>query len=259
LVEYTFDTDYNDTSGNDYHGIRGSAASVSDGNLVLDGSYGGYVDIPLGLANPFVGTGNYSIQITFRSTDGRQTLLTSVRPLGGADDEHPMIVYIHKEEDWENWTPILHILATGGGHDETVVNFNDGLMHCVVLTYDAIGGIVNYYSDGYEDGSSRLRYWMAYINEHVVRIGKSASRNLANEMEAANFIGEIDSFRIYDYVLSETEAMYLATEPASARLFPLPTSTMKSRPAPGWSISGTMPSWQAPGLRSYIGRSQPNR
>ncbi len=230
LVEYTFDTDYNDTSGNDYHGIPGAAASISDGKLVLDGSYGGYVDIPLGLANPFVGTGNYSIQMTFRSTDGRQILLTSARPLGGGDDEHPLIFYIHKEEDWENWTPVLHILATGGGHDESVVNFNDGLMHCVVLTYDAIGGSAGYYSDGFEDGSWRLRYWMAYINEHVVRIGRSASRALTNEMEASDFVGEIDSLRIYDYVLSESEAMYLATDGTGIRPIISPANLYNEEP-----------------------------
>jgi hypothetical protein len=231
LVEYTFDNnDFNDTSGNDYHGSPGSDASVSDGNLVLLGTFSSYVNIPLGEANPFVGTDNYSIQMTLRSTDpSRQVLLTSANPMAAGDDSHPMIFYTRKDEDWDNWTPELHILATGGGHDESVVNFHDGMMHTLVVTYDALSGHVGYYADGREDGSWKLHYWMPGINEHLVRIG-NGPRNLWQEMEAVYFMGEIDSVRIYDYPLTRLEAMYLTTNGTGIRPILSPANLYNQEP-----------------------------
>jgi len=216
LVEYTFDNNnYDDTSGNERHGIPstyGGICSISDGKLILiAGKYHAtYVEIPLGAANPFEGTGNYTIQMTFSTTqEGRHALLTSSK-IGSSDDQHPMGFLLNKGGDESNWYPILHIWATGGGHAESILNFTDGEMHTTVVSYDTLAGTQRYYSEGYEDGSAQIRYWMPYIDEHFVRIGHSPAGIMQEDV--LDFTGEIDSVRIYDYVLSEPEAAYLATD-----------------------------------------------
>ncbi|MHC4474906.1 MAG: LamG-like jellyroll fold domain-containing protein [Planctomycetota bacterium] len=209
LVEYTFDNnDYNDTSGNAYHGSPGGDASISDGNLVLPGTDYSYVAIPLGSDNPFDGTKDYSIQMTFTSSAAGEMLMTSSTFSSGPDDR-PMML----------WRPggspelaELHIWYCGGPSTDGVVDYNDGMSHTLVVAYDAVTQIVRFYSDGFEDGSSRKRYWMPAVEDHLVRIGACASRNFRNDMGAVNLVGEVDSVRIYDYPLSQLEAMYLATD-----------------------------------------------
>jgi len=223
LVEYTFDTDCSDTSGNERHGIPAMNAFVSDGNLVLNADYESYVDIPLGAANPFDGLTDCTLQMTFSSNGGRQILLTS-SAMFSKQDEHPMIFFTQKDEEESNWCPTLHFWFDGGGRDGCIVNFNDGMMHTVVFTYDADTFALRYYSDGYEDGMYEVRHWMpvAYpgFPQHVVRIGDSASYSMKRDMETSNFIGEIDSVRIYDYMLSELEVMYVSTDGTGIRQIP---------------------------------------
>jgi hypothetical protein len=227
LVEYLFDNDFNDTSGNGYHAVdHGDYPDtyVADGNLVLSGErvlYGydlSYVGIPLGADNPFWGGRNYSIQMTFRSTGG-QILLTSAHPTPPEhqDEDHSMMFYNQKREGWENRTPVVHFLRSGELNQESIVDFNDGRMHTVVLTYDTLTATMRYYDDGYQDRTWKVRYGMPWYDEHVVRIGGCKARGLVVELPVPNFSGQIDSFRIYDYVLSEPEVMYLATNGTGIR------------------------------------------
>ncbi|MHC4623605.1 MAG: hypothetical protein ACYS4W_06850, partial [Planctomycetota bacterium] len=227
LVEYTFDNgpnDFNDTSGNEYHAVAHGSyphTYTVDGNLVLSGERMyvdlSYVDIPLGADNPFGGTGNYSIQITFRSTNGPGFLLTSAHPIKGGDEDNSLAFYTQKRQGWENLTPVVHILHRGELDQESVVDFNDR-MHTVVVTYDALRGTMRYYDDGFQHRIWKVRYGMAWYDEHVVRIGGCGSRGARNEFPVKdNLIGEIDSFRIYNYVLSEPEVMYLATNGTGVR------------------------------------------
>ncbi len=227
LVEYTFDNgpnDFNDTSGNDYHAVSHGSyphTYTVDGNLVLSGEHIyvdlSYVDIPLGADNPLGGTGNYSIQITFRSTNGPGFLLTSAHPIRGGDEDNSLAFYTQERQGWENLTPVVHILHRGELDQESVVDFNDR-MHTIVVTYDALTGTMCYYDDGFQDRTWKVRYGMAWYDEHVVRIGGCGSRGARNEFPVKdNLIGEIDSFRIYNYVLSAPEVMYLATNGTGVR------------------------------------------
>jgi hypothetical protein len=227
LVEYTFDNgpnDFSDTSGNDYHAVSHGSyphTYTVDGNLVLSGEHIyvdlSYVDIPLGADNPFGGTGNYSVQITFRSTNGPGFLLTSAHPLKGGDEDNSLAFYTQERQGWENLTPVVHILHRGELDQESVVDFNDR-MHTIVVTYDALTGTMCYYDDGFQDRTWKVRYGMAWYDEHVVRIGGCGSRGARNEFPVKdNLIGEIDSFRIYNYVLSAPEVMYLATNGTGVR------------------------------------------
>ncbi|MHC4574316.1 MAG: LamG-like jellyroll fold domain-containing protein [Planctomycetota bacterium] len=236
LVEYTFDTDYSDTSGNGYDGLPGPEASISDGKLVLNGAlfYGAelsYVDIPLGQANPFAGTGDYSIQMTFRSTNGSGFLLTSAHPIKGGDEDNSMAFYTQKQQGWENLTPVVHILHRGELDQESIVAFTDGMMHTVVVTYDALRGTMRYYDDGFQDRTWKVRYGMVWYDEHVVRIGGCGSHGARNEFPVKDsFIGEIDSVRIYNYALSESEAMYLATDGMGIRPMLSPANLYDEEP-----------------------------
>ncbi|MHC4575608.1 MAG: LamG-like jellyroll fold domain-containing protein [Planctomycetota bacterium] len=223
LVEYTFDTDYSDTSGNGYDGLPGPEASISDGKLVLNGVlfYGAelsYVDIPLGEANPFDGSADYSIQMTFTTSEFGSVLLSSSR-VGGTRDEHPMMLWIRipAPDDEPLGYYELHIWYTGGSPAPSLIDVSDGIMHSIVVTYDSLARMVHFYTDGYYEGSWALRYGMLYVDEHKVRIGGCASTPFKAEERVSSFVGEIDSLRIYDYCLSEPEAMYLTTDGTGIR------------------------------------------
>jgi len=64
-VEYTFDTDLSDTSGNGRDGVDVDGVTVADGVLTLDGT--NFVDIPLGEDNPFDGSQDFSIALDFQA------------------------------------------------------------------------------------------------------------------------------------------------------------------------------------------------
>jgi hypothetical protein len=216
LVEYTFDTDYNDTSGNGYHGLPGLEASISEGKLVLNGAllHGAelsYVDIPLGAANPFDGSGDYSIQMTFATTEPNVVLLSSSR-VGGTREDHPVMLWLAgPRPDKPLGYYELHIWYTSGSPAPGLIDLRDGMMHSVVTTYDSRARTVYFYTDGYYDGSWPLRYATLYVEQHKVRIGGCASTSFKAEEKVSSFVGEIDSVRVYNYCLSEPEALYLTT------------------------------------------------
>jgi hypothetical protein len=225
LVEYLFDTDFSDTSGNGYHGLpSGPNAVVSDGNLVLTGKPDSYMDIPLAFStdgnNPFDGTMDYSIQMTFASPNDSQVLLGSARP-GATKLDRPMIFFVREEPDEdEGGNPELsvHFWYDGGADANGTVDVNDGAMHTVVVSYNALTRTADFYTDGYDDGTNKpMRYGMVYINQHQVRIGSTVCASMMSDMDVENFRGAIDSIRIYDYPLSQTEAAYLATNGTGIR------------------------------------------
>ena len=205
VVEYTFDTDYNDTSGNDYHGIPAIGTSISDGKLILTGALNSYVEIPLGEDNPFGGMHDYSIQITFSSTDGQQPLLSSCLLYPG-DDEDPLIV--HTQDDGRLGVRCANLASADG-----ILNFNDGAMHCAVVVNKTALSTFFFYSDGLDDGNARLGCMPPGVEQNVVRIGSILPDENFEWMELSdNFTGQIDSIRIYNYALSKSEAVYLATD-----------------------------------------------
>ncbi|MHC4624990.1 MAG: hypothetical protein ACYS4W_13930, partial [Planctomycetota bacterium] len=240
MVEYTFDTDYSDTSGNDYHGIPAPEASISDGKLVLNGElfYGAewsYVDIPLGEANPFEGSSDYSIQMTLATTACDQVLLSSAKA-GSSSKDHPMALWAFcPREDKPLGAHEIHIWYTGGSSVPHLVDLSDGIMHSIVVAYDALERMVYYYTDGYYEGNWALRYGMPGIEEHIVRIGGCASSPFKSEENMSSFVGEIDSLRIYDYCLSAPEALYLTTDGTGFRPMLSPANLYDEEP-PGSKV-----------------------
>jgi hypothetical protein len=176
LVEYLFDGgegDYNDTSGDERHGIPGGTASVSGGNLVLDGS--GWVDIPVGEVNPFDGHTNYSIEIRFSSMQTTTTglLLTSGKPSNVVGD-HPILFTARKNIGGGSEIVLFtDAWFVGCAWSGTNVNYLDGDMHTgTLLCMNPDQLDFAWYSDGALNPGGKAGPVTMYeedISTHVVR------------------------------------------------------------------------------------------
>jgi hypothetical protein len=227
VVEYTFDTDLTDTSDNSYHGIDQNSPSVHDGILTLDGT--NFVDIPLGVNNPFDGSQDFSIVMEFRSTEGG-ILISSAREIGAMTEEeysvfHPMAVYMLTDElEGEVFYDNFWISSAGaGGETGTGHNPGDGEWHIFAVTYDADEELIDIHLWDGEDWSWQ-GWWnpaIPAIEEDTVRIGGSLNATFPYEIDVGDFVGDLDNIRIYDKVLTEIEIRWLAGETDPVVYFPL--------------------------------------
>jgi hypothetical protein len=228
-VKYLFDTDFSDTSGNNYHGVPSS-----DFNSL----------------NAFSGSEDFSIFIKYKSgssaDDVGMVLMTSADPCLPTSWEDPnfdalalyyspMMVYTwqnvgtKKAPDdvisftYDNW----YIGAT----DATVEQSGGiGSWHSVAATYDADAGICpgdadpNLCTPGQPTG-----LFTAYIDgqitdgpanfdpnipedsiDDVVRICSSHSALHMEDLGADFFVGDINEIRIYEQALTHAEVLYLS-------------------------------------------------
>ncbi|MHC4500962.1 MAG: LamG-like jellyroll fold domain-containing protein, partial [Planctomycetota bacterium] len=229
LVEYLFDggsDDYNDSSGAPYyHGIASTFATTSGGHLTLDGV--SYVDIPFGAANPFDGSQDFSIAMSFKTTQPGMLISSSKADpcdVTEAEYDRAMSVYpiqgpwlgegvdsgdvVYENNYWNRtWSdPLAAVL--------------DDQWHHMVVTYDADGGWSGFDPTGlfkvYLDGAPPSQDMsgdpnIPNIHLDTVRIGDTFNPDI----EAAGiteFVGEIDDVRIYDYPLTLANAQWLAGE-----------------------------------------------
>ncbi|MHC4423868.1 MAG: hypothetical protein ACYSWR_04265, partial [Planctomycetota bacterium] len=134
LVEYLFDSDLSDTSGNSLDGINGGGATVSGGNLVLDGSATSYVDIPFGAANPFDGSKDYIIEVRFQTSTSHVILLTSC-PLGEPrpPGQPPWPLMVFTEGGGEIRVDFWYKSST----QSSVGGFVDGTMHTAEIIFES--------------------------------------------------------------------------------------------------------------------------
>jgi hypothetical protein len=138
LAEYLFDTDARDTSGNGYDGILGGGAQVTGGVLILLG--GAYMDLPasLGGVNPFDGSGDFTIEMDFKSDTGG-ILISSARD--AEPDNHAMSVWMWAEPaEGEVIYDNFWVGSAGAGGDEQ--NPGDGAWHSLRVAYDTDGALV---------------------------------------------------------------------------------------------------------------------
>ena len=241
-LEYLFATDgnYNDTSGNSYHG-QPSATNTSVTGGVLHIEYeGAYVEIPFGTDNPFDGSTDFSINIEYKASTPYSEggiLMSNSDPNGPNDPNlHSMALFLVGEP----------IGKAGGIRGAVYDNFWvgaawaeaeipdvaawDAEWHDVAVTYDADGGICpdepvdpNACPPGTPTGritayldSDYIDSWdfdpnIPGIADDKVYIGLTLNTEFpAEEIETSYFVGDINDVRVYNYPLSHGEVAYLA-------------------------------------------------
>jgi hypothetical protein len=209
IVEYTFD-DHNlaDTSGNDYHGDScGTSVAYQDKALLLDGN--SFVNIPLGPNNPFNGLGSFSIAMQFRVQKKNQPgiLISSARDNNPLN--HSMALFA------SSWERDQGVLLHGNFWVDTVgVQGNplDGDWHHAAVTYDIQTQTHRVYLDGAVGWYGQFDPNIPNIADDKVRIGASLNPKFPDARATGNFVGDVNSVRIYDYALSPEEVCYLTQE-----------------------------------------------
>jgi hypothetical protein len=217
-LEYTFDSDLSDTSGNGFNGVNVNNPVVQDGVLTLDGT--NFVDIPLGVDNPFDGTSDYSLALDFQ-TEVAGTLFSSARDDNG--DNHALAMFIANGENAEEGAIVLdHFwigLAEAGA--EAGAESYDGEWHTAIVTYSTEDQTIVVYLDGEAGEPWEVEVDLPIIpniEEDTVRIGSSRNPNYpfglpdASDPEFVtdgNFIGNIDNLRIFNFALTDIAASEL--------------------------------------------------
>jgi len=250
VVEYLFDTDFSDTSGNNYHGVGSAAFTPTVSSGVMNVTSGGYVDVEgdFNSLNAFSGSKDYSIVITYKSdTQAQMALMTSVDPCMATTWDDPNI---DTEASFQYYSPLMLyvIQAHSGGpanpDDLTFVHDNFykdgsnvaktvqggiGSWHSVAATYDADGGtcppdadpnlctpgqptgLVTVYLDGTPGDAANYDPNVPEDSvDDVVRICTSINTLHMEDIESAAYVGDINDIRIYDSALSHAEVLWLA-------------------------------------------------
>jgi hypothetical protein len=201
-VEYTFDTDLSDTSGNGRDGVDVDGVTVADGVLTLDGT--NFVDIPLGEDNPFDGSQDFSIALDFQA-ETPSLLFSSARD--DTPDNHAMSIFVHHwdEEDYAEVIYDQYYIGGAGSGDNPL----DGEWHSVVATYSAAVELIRVYLDGEPGWDGEWNPDIPDIADDTVRIGGSLNSVYPYDEGVANLIGSIDNVRIFSFVLTDDDAAEL--------------------------------------------------
>jgi hypothetical protein len=222
LVEYLFDANFNDTSGNNRHGtpsigVFGGTPTVSGGKLNLTGDLEEGLNVPLGAANPFDGTSDYTIEMSFSSMGSSAFPEAGVILLGSAHATEPT------EPDNQSFSVFVEPQADGGS---LVVDYFfvgevrvqdamllDGMEHTVKITYvapdmpgppdDPEPGIMYLNIDGEWLTEDDIAPRPPNIASHEVRIGGSLNTDfpyecVEGECFTSELEGTVDNFRIFN-------------------------------------------------------------
>ncbi|MHC4534198.1 MAG: LamG-like jellyroll fold domain-containing protein [Planctomycetota bacterium] len=201
-VEYTFDTDLSDTSGNNRHGVGQNSPAVQDGVLTLDGT--NFVDIPLGADNPFDGSQDFSIALDFQA-ETPSLLFSSARD--DTPDNHAMSIFVHHwdEQDYSEVIYDQYYIGGAGSGDNPL----DGEWHSAVVTYSAEAELIRVYLDGEPGWDGEWNPEIPDIANDTVRIGGSLNSVYPYDEGVDNLIGSIDNVRIFSFVLADDDAAEL--------------------------------------------------
>jgi hypothetical protein len=143
LVEYLFTSNFNDTSGNNRHGIPslGTAPTVSGGKLQLGGDFEEGLIVPLGAANPFGGLNDYTLEMTFNTSGSTVFPEAGVILFGSADQTDPtlddnqsMSIFIEPEADGGSLVVDYFFVGEVRIQDAMLL---DGADHSIKVTYVA--------------------------------------------------------------------------------------------------------------------------
>ncbi len=201
-VEYTFDADLSDTSGNGRDGVGVDGPVVQGGVLTLDGT--NFVDIPLGADNPFDGSQDFSIALDFQA-ETPSLLFSSARD--DEPDNHAMSIFVHHwdEEDYAEVIYDQFYIGGAGSGDNPL----DGEWHSVVVTYSVADELIRVYLDGEPGWDGEWNPEIPDIADDTVRIGGSLNSVYPYDEGVENLVGSIDNLRVFSFVLTEDDAAEL--------------------------------------------------
>jgi hypothetical protein len=207
-VEYTFDTDLSDTSGNNRHGVGQNNPAVANGILTLNRS--NFVDIPLGSDNPFDGSRDFSIAMDFK-TNFASLLLSSARD--NDRDNNSMSVFVHHwgqpytgEVLYDNYT-----VGAASVEDDPV----DNEWHNMAVTYDADNELFIVYLDGVSGEAVEMNPAIPDIAADTVRIGSSLNDSYPYNEDVVDLIGDVDNIRIFNFTLTQADILNLPAIPTA--------------------------------------------
>jgi hypothetical protein len=247
ILEYLFDTDFSDTSSNGRTGVPGGAFPPSSPSGFMN-LQDGYLDVPFGADNPFHGSEDYTIFITYKSsTLGAIPLITSCDPCLPTDWDDPnvdveavltlyspMAVFVEQSHSGGPSNPddllAIHdnFMKDGANIDKQEVG-GIGSWHTVAAVFDADGGtcpsdadpiictpgqtsgLVTIYLDGTPGTTNIDPNIPEDPNYDIVRIGASANILHHEDMGFGDpFVVDINDVRIYAEALTHAEILYLA-------------------------------------------------
>ncbi|UCC23220.1 MAG: hypothetical protein JSW23_03975, partial [Planctomycetota bacterium] len=242
-LEYLFDTDYSDTSGNNRHGTAIVPGNISaSGGVLTISAEGSALQVPFDTLgpNPFDGSVDFSINIEYRAStpySEASVLMSNTDPNGPNDPNlRGMTIFLNGEATkagdiraahYDNFWMAGARAEANGLPDGTVWDAN---WHDIAVTYDADGGIC---SDDWEDpnlcppgtvtGLLTVYLDSDYfaiaefdpnipgITDDEVIIGLTKNDTLALEdIGTAYYVGDINDVRVYSYALSHSEVAWLA-------------------------------------------------
>jgi hypothetical protein len=228
LVEYLFDTNFNDTSGNNRHGMPnmgafGGMPTVSGGKLNLTGDLEEGLLVPLGAANPFSGLSDYTIELSFTSAgstafpDAGAILLGSANMNEPAEGENQSFaVFVEPQADGGSLVVDYFFLGEVRVPDAMLL---DGMEHSIKITYlapddpgpenDPNPGTMYLNIDGDWLTEDDITPRVPNIANHQVRIGGSLNTDFPYEcVEGECFTtelqGTVDDFRILNEPMAPT-------------------------------------------------------
>ena len=205
-VEYTFDSGFSDTSGNNRHGAGQNNPTAVNGILTLNGT--NFVDIPLGSDNPFDGSRDFSVTMDFK-TNFASILLSSARD--NERDNHSMSIFVHH---WDEpyWGEVIYDnYSVGAATAEN--NPLDGQWHNMVVTYDSNSERVTVYLDRIAGEAAEMNPAIPGITADTVRIGGSLNGSYPYNEDVEDLVGDVDNIRIFNFTLTPEDIYRLPIIP----------------------------------------------
>jgi hypothetical protein len=228
LVEYLFDTNFNDTSGNNRHGmpstgVFGGTPTVSGGKLNLSGDLEEGLLVPLGAANPLDGLSDYTIEMTFNSAGSTAFPEAGAILLGSANTTEPaepdnqsFAVFVEPQGDGGSLVVDYFFLGEVRVPDAMLL---DGMEHSIKITYlapddpgtenDPNPGTMYLNIDDDWLIEDDITPRVPNIANHQVRIGGSLNTDFPYECAEGECFttelqGTVDNFRIFDEPMAPT-------------------------------------------------------
>ena len=163
-----------------------------------------------GSANPFDGSGDFSVAMDFE-TNFASILLSSARD--NDRDNHSMSIFVyHWDEPY--WGEVLYdnySVGAATAEDEPI----DGQWHNVVVTYDTDSELFIVYLDGMAGEAVEINPAIPGIAADTVRIGGSLNSSCPYNEDVLDLVGDVDNVRIFNFALTLEDIIRLPAIPTA--------------------------------------------